>query len=109
MTDGNNGKILNRELQAGSNWYTDRIAIFDGEKYYRVASSEFVKVPSVYEYKYKPTTVETDNATIVYDELGNVLDVQLPFTEYKADIMVNINGGKYYRIATNQFVRVNNI
>lgn len=109
LTDGDNGKIINRELQPGSNWYTDRIALLDSEKYYRVATSEFVKVPAAYEYKYEPTIVETNKNTVVYDELGNILNVQLPFTEYQSDISVNIYGGKYYRIATNQFISANNI
>lgn len=109
LTDGNNGKILGRELQAGSDWYTDRIAIFDGEKYYRVATSEFVKVPAVYEYKSEPRVVQTNKNTVVYDELGNTVDIHLPFSEYKSDIAININGNTYYRIATNLFVRADNI
>jgi len=109
LTDGNNGKILSRELQAGSDWYTDRIAMFDGEKYYRVATSEFVKAPAVYEYKAEPRVVKTNKNTVVYDELGNTVDLHLPFSEYKSDIAVNINGNTYYRIATNLFVRADNI
>ena len=109
LTDGNNGKILSRELQAGSDWYTDRIAMFDGEKYYRVATSEFVKAPAVYEYKAEPRVVQTNKNTVVYDELGNTVDLHLPFSEYKSDIVVNINGSTYYRIATNLFVRADNI
>lgn len=109
LTDGNNGKILSRELQAGSDWYTDRIAMFDGEKYYRVATSEFVKAPAVYEYKAEPRVVKTNKNTVVYDELGNTVDLHLPFSEYKSDIVVNINGNTYYRIATNLFVRADNI
>ncbi|WP_338232238.1 BspA family leucine-rich repeat surface protein [Companilactobacillus muriivasis] len=109
LTDGNNGKILSRELQAGSDWYTDRIAMFDGEKYYRVATSEFVKAPAVYEYKTEPRVVQTNKNTVVYDELGNTVNIHLQFSEYKSDIAVNINGNTYYRIATNLFVRADNI
>jgi len=105
LTDGDNSKTLDRGLQAGSDWYTDRIALLNGDKYYRVATSEFVKATAVYEYKAEPQTIQTNKNTTVYDELGNVVNIKLPFSEYKSDINMTINGVTYYRIATNLFVK----
>ncbi|WP_125591250.1 SLAP domain-containing protein [Companilactobacillus jidongensis] len=99
---------LNRSLKPSSEWRTDRIAIIDGQDYYRVATNEFVPVGEVYEYSYSDINVTTDSVTPVYDERGVKLNVTLPANAtYKVDRVVTINGVKYYRVATNQFIKAN--
>jgi len=42
------GKLVeDRALQGGSNWFTDKIVIINGNKYYRVATNELVSVTDV--------------------------------------------------------------
>lgn len=110
-----NGDLINykdstvsRSLKPSSEWKTDRIAIIDGQDYYRVATNEFVPVGEVYEYSYVNTKVTTDAETPVYNERGVELNIPLPAnTTYKADRLVTINNEQYYRIATNEFVKTN--
>jgi len=42
--------VGNRQLAANSNWKTDRIAIINNVKYYRVSTNEFVRTDDVYVY-----------------------------------------------------------
>ncbi|WP_164509439.1 SLAP domain-containing protein [Companilactobacillus jidongensis] len=104
------GTTANRELASATDWVSDRYATIDGEKYYRVSTNEFVKASDVYEYTYLSQVVTTAKAATVYDERGNATTKQLPAgSAYKSDRFVNINGKIYYRIATNEFVRANDI
>jgi len=99
------GSAIDRVLEPSSEWKTDRIAIINGQHYYRVATNEFVPVGEVYEYSYAKTNVSTDSVTSLYNERGEQLSISLPANmSYKADRIVSINGIQYYRVATNQFV-----
>ncbi|WP_125589280.1 BspA family leucine-rich repeat surface protein [Companilactobacillus jidongensis] len=100
------GKTLNRALKSGTDWKSDRTAIINGSKYYRVATNEFVSADQVYEYEYDETLVDTTQQTNLYDEHGNLLVDNLPTNGvYKTDRTVNIDGVEYYRVATDEFVR----
>ncbi|WP_125591094.1 SLAP domain-containing protein [Companilactobacillus jidongensis] len=104
------GKTLSRALKSSTDWVSDRTVNINGAKYYRVATNEFVKASSVYEYTYNSQVVTTTKAVTVYDERGNATTKQLPAeSAYKSDRFVNINGKTYYRIATNEFVRADDI
>lgn len=46
-----NGETSNRALAANSDWFTDRIATINGDKYYRVSTGEFVSVNDAYIYQ----------------------------------------------------------
>lgn len=46
--DGKN--VTDRALQANSRWYTDRYIYINNDKYYRVATNEFVSADKVQEY-----------------------------------------------------------
>lgn len=97
----------NRGLRASSDWKTDRFIDISGTKYYRVSTNEFVSSDNVYQYK--PTSnkvVDTDGAEI-YDDYGTDTGKTLKSGSYKTDRIATINGTDYYRVSTNQFIKVN--
>ena len=99
------GTKISRELSPSSEWKADRIALINGQQYYRVATNEFVPVGEVYKYSNVNTEVTTKSETSVYNERGEKLNIALPANgTYKADKVVLMNGVKFYRVATNQFV-----
>jgi len=99
------GTKISRELSPSSEWKADRIALINGQQYYRVATNEFVPVGEVYKYSNVKTEVTTKSETSVYNERGEKLNIALPANgTYKADKVVLMNGVKFYRVATNQFV-----
>ncbi|WP_125763312.1 KxYKxGKxW signal peptide domain-containing protein [Companilactobacillus hulinensis] len=99
--------VKNRSLAPSSEWVTDRYALINGNKYYRVATSEFAKLDQVYLYQYTDKVVRTNsNIVPVYDERGNKLNETLPANaSYRADRIVTINGQQYYRVAVDKFVK----
>lgn len=104
------GKTLNRELKPATDWFSDRTVYINGEKYYRVATDEFVNANNVYEYTYDSPVISTNKVTSVYDEKGNQTTIQLPTnSSYKTDRYETINGDKYYRVATNEFVKAEDV
>ncbi|AYE38350.1 hypothetical protein D1B17_06760 [Companilactobacillus zhachilii] len=101
------GNELNRELSPSSQWRTDRIAIINGQQYYRVATNEFIPVEQVYPYVNVDAEVTTNFETPIYNERDEKLDIALPANgTYKADKVVTMNGVNYYRVATNQFIPI---
>ncbi|WP_157049135.1 MBG domain-containing protein, partial [Companilactobacillus nantensis] len=101
------GTKVNRELSPSSEWRTDRIAIINGQQFYRVATNEFVSVDEVYPYTNVNAEVTTNSELPIYNERDEKLDIVLPANgTYKADKIVVMNGVKFYRVATNQFIPV---
>ncbi|MFD1417517.1 MBG domain-containing protein [Companilactobacillus keshanensis] len=101
------GSPVSRSLKPSSEWKTDRIAVINGQNYYRVSTNEFVPVEKVYEYLDSDTDITTDAPTTVYDERGSQTGVLLPANAaYKVDKVVVINGVVYYRVSTNEFIKV---
>ncbi|WP_125763314.1 SLAP domain-containing protein [Companilactobacillus hulinensis] len=103
--------VKNRSLAPSSEWVTDRYALINGNKYYRVATGEFAKLDQVYLYQYTDKVVRTNsNIVPVYDERGNKMDETLPAnTSYRADRIVTISGVSYYRIADDAFVKMSDV
>lgn len=104
-----NGKLItNRALAENSAWFSDQKYTLDGVLYYRVANDEYVKASDVYVYTAEDHIVDTKGRSIVYlvDSKGHkVTDRALsPNTEWYTDRYTIINGQKYYRVATNEFV-----
>ncbi|WP_125711539.1 BspA family leucine-rich repeat surface protein [Companilactobacillus kedongensis] len=99
-----------RGLAPASDWKTDRYAIFNGQKYYRVSTNEFVPVNKVYKYEDSNKVIHSRRATPLYDEHGNSIGRTLnPDTDYKTDKYVEIGNEPYYRVSTNEFVKTNDI
>lgn len=96
--------VTNRALQAGSDWYSDRYAYFDGAKYYRVATNEWVKVDDVFEYTPIDHVVTTTGNEIL-NELGENVGTLDAGISLKTDKIAVINGDKMYRVATNEWIK----
>lgn len=100
------GRRLRETLPSGSTWRTDGCAIINGVKMYRVASDEYI--PATGTNTYTPTNIDyrTAAVTTLYDQDGQPLRATLPAkTSWKVDRIVVINGQRYYRVATNEFVK----
>ncbi|WP_164508276.1 BspA family leucine-rich repeat surface protein [Companilactobacillus kedongensis] len=99
-----------RKLAPATDWKTDRYAIFNGQKYYRVSTNEFIPDDKVYEYQDSDRVIHSKRATPVYDEHGNGVGSTLaPDTDYKTDKSVEIGREPYYRVSSNEFVKTNDI
>ncbi|MDR4932401.1 SLAP domain-containing protein [Companilactobacillus paralimentarius] len=106
--------IANKTLAPSSSWITDRKTYFiNGEKYYRVATNEFVKATDVYVYSPVKITVaaHSDSSKKVYDAKGQLVENYAlnANSNWKADSIAYINGDKYYRVATNKFVKADDV
>lgn len=97
-------EVMNRALQAGSDWYSDRYAYFDGVKYYRVATNEWVKSGDVFEYTAIDNVITTTGNQI-FNELGEDIGSLNAGIALKTDKIATINGDKMYRVATNEWIK----
>lgn len=110
--DGNLSKTV--ALSPDSNLQTDEYMTIKGEKYYRVATNEFVKASDIYLYKDKDSVVRTHDGAD-YISLDNshgdtVTNRALAVkTDWKIDKVIKINNEDYYRVATNEFVKADNV
>lgn len=101
------GVKLPAKLTAGSSWRTDGSAIINGVKMYRIATNEWVAETATTSYQPTATVYRATASTVVYDKTGKAIARKLAVgSAYKADRIVVIDGLAYYRIATNEFVRV---
>lgn len=106
-------KISDRVLASNSDWYVDKKVTINGEDYLRVATNEWIKANQVYSYKDFKGSVRTNHGTYkyLYTAAGKqVGDRALSAnSNWKSDRTINLNGTTYYRVATNEFVKDNDI
>lgn len=99
------GELTKRTLDPGTAWKVDRITEINGAKYYRVAENEFVKVPDT-SITVANNVIDVENVVPIYDEKGNLTDLNLAAdTAWRFDKTVTIGGQKYYRVATDEYVK----
>ena len=106
--------ITKETLAPDSSWITDRETyVINNTKYYRVATNEFVNADDVYVYSPVNMVVTThaDKYTPLYTAKGaEVTNRTLSNnTSWKVDSVTYINGDKYYRVATNEFVKASDV
>jgi len=99
-------KVLNRGLAAGSDWKADRIATFNGEKYYRVATDEWIKFDDGGLYEPETTVIKVIATTFIYNDLGQKVRIIDKDVSLKSDRISEINGKQMYRVATNEYILV---
>ena len=106
-------QITNRVLDRDSAWFSDQEYTLDGIQYYRVSTGEYVKASDVYIYTAQDNVVHVQPNSIVYlvDSQGKkITDRALgPSSDWFTDRYTMINGQKYYRVATNEFVNASKI
>ena len=101
------GNALDITFPAGTILKTDGYAIINGVKMYRVGTDEWVSGDSTTTYESYVTVYTTKATTPVYNGAGQQVSVLPANTEWHVDRIVTINGVKYYRIATNEFILIN--
>lgn len=106
-------KLDARSLGADSSWATDKKLTLNGDTYYRVSTSEWVKGSDVYSYTSNPTTVVTKDGSIshLYDATGKVSPSRSVSANsaWYSDRTTMINGQKYYRVSTNEWLSANDV
>ena len=104
-------KISNRALAPESDWFSDQEITRNGEKYYRVAENEWVKASDVYAYEDQQLIVKTNKVQqLVNSKENQVTNRALSEnTSWQVDRLAKINDKNYYRVATNEFVLVDDI
>ena len=101
------GQVLESTLPTKSTWASDGIAIINGVKMYRVATDEFVSADNAKATEPVTTQYHASQRTILYNQDGQVISATLPAnTDWKVDQIFYINGQEYYRVATNEYVKV---
>lgn len=103
-----NKTIQNRILSAGSDWYSDRYAYFNDQKYYRVATNEWISADDAFEYQKIDQVINTQNNIQLFDDCGNAVRT-ISSLSLKTDKVATINGSKMYRVATNEWVKASNL
>lgn len=103
--------VKNRKLASQSDWYSDESLTLDGIEYFRVATNEWVKASQVYIYQAIQRTIRTypQANKILYKAEGTSISYReiSANSDWYTDQIAYINGEKYYRVATNEFVKVN--
>jgi len=100
--------VSDRELAAGSNWYSDRYTYLNDQKYYRVATNELVSAKDAFEYQPINQVVQPSDNARLFDDRGNFVK-SAPKVSLKTDKIATINGIKMYRVATNEWLPVNEV
>ncbi|MCH4009305.1 SLAP domain-containing protein [Companilactobacillus sp.] len=101
------GTQTSRSLSPNSDWATDQTKTINGEKYYRVSTSEWVKASTVYEYSPVGSTITTNAGSnkSLYSIKGNKSSRALaPNTPWYTDKSTTINGTQMYRVSTDEWV-----
>lgn len=110
-TDGN--ELTNRVISANTDWFSDEIMTLNNQKYYRVATDQWLKADDAYVYVAEPTLVRVYQdgfGDLIKAEGTPVTDRELKSgTDWKSDRYAYINGAKYYRVATNEFVSADQV
>ncbi|MCH4009215.1 SLAP domain-containing protein [Companilactobacillus sp.] len=107
-----NGKISNRQLASNTDWAVDKKMVLNGETYFRVSSNEWVKAAHVYEYQSINGVIETQNKiSKLYDSKGKLSVSRSlgPNSRWLTDKSTMINGQKYYRVSTNEWLSANDV
>ncbi|WP_338233167.1 BspA family leucine-rich repeat surface protein [Companilactobacillus muriivasis] len=113
LYDDNGNIVKDRKLAPSSDWYTDNFMTLKGVKYYRVATDLWAKADDVYIYYPSTANVLVNKGSIarlVTSQGKDVTDRALRGgSGWYTDRYIYINGEKYYRVATNEFVSVDKV
>jgi len=110
-----NGNPTGRYLPEGSDWKVDAQLNLASGTYYRVATNEYVPAVSVRPYQNTITVPENKDITVrsgapapIYDQNGQLVASRAlgPNTTWYTDEYCDIGHIGYYKVATNEYVRV---
>lgn len=100
-------KLDGRSLGAISEWATDKKLTLNGDTYYRVSTSEYVKASDVYSYTPNSATITTKDGSIapLYDINGKQASRSVAANSaWYTDRTTTINGQTYYRVSTEEWL-----
>lgn len=100
-------KLNNVSLAGGTDWRVDKTKEYGSNKYYRVATNEWVKASDAYVYEDQSLIVKTGDSTQnLTNSQGNMVSNRALSSKssWRIDRLAYINGVTYYRVATNEFV-----
>ncbi|GEO63937.1 BspA family leucine-rich repeat surface protein [Companilactobacillus nantensis] len=109
--------ITNREVEAGSDWYFDKVANVGSEnsdmKYYRVSTNEWVRANQAYLYQPNKVIIRTNAGApkqLIHAE-GTLATSRMlsPDTDWYSDLIGDLGESQYYRVATNEFVKKSDV
>ncbi|WP_334352016.1 beta strand repeat-containing protein [Companilactobacillus sp. HBUAS56257] len=105
----NNDQITpaNRKLMPQTDWLVDRQTTIGGQKFYRATTNEWIKASQVYPFVYNQTVVHTTAEKKLYTAQGNLVANRKLNSDsaWKVDRIAYLNDEKYFRVATNEFVK----
>ncbi|WP_334330026.1 leucine-rich repeat domain-containing protein [Companilactobacillus sp. HBUAS59699] len=106
-----NGIRLNRALKETTDWVYDGSAEFDGTKYYRVATDEWVSANDVVLYNKINGVVKANVQAQVYKDTGEKSNRALAKnSEFVTDkVSKSIDGETMYRVATDEWVKASDV
>ncbi|WP_338231249.1 SLAP domain-containing protein [Companilactobacillus muriivasis] len=108
LVTSSNKAISDRMLDHDSDWYTDRYTYINNQKYYRIATNEWVSASDAFEYKLANNVVQPSSNAKLYDDRGTFVK-NAPSYSLKTDKVSTINGVQMYRVATNQWLPVTDV
>jgi len=101
--------VTDQDLAKKTNWQSDQKITLGIDTYYRVATNEWVKANKVYPYHENTMDIRTYDGSDkelfkAEDDLIKSRDVAAD-SSWFSDRIVDLNGVKYYRVATNELVK----
>jgi len=108
LVNSANKAISDRMLGNDSDWYTDRYTYINDQKYYRIATNEWVSANDTFEYQLTNQVVQPSSNAKLYDDRGTFVK-NAPSYSLKTDKVSTINGVQMYRVATNQWLPVTDV
>lgn len=106
-----NGQTNGVVLNAGSNWKLGKMISINGSYYYQIATDEYIP-PSVVKTADDPSiTVQNTNITLfenqtVINDNNQATGQTLPaYSTWKTNASRVVSGYRYYRVATNEWVK----
>ena len=113
LYDNSGNKISGVEIAANTNLAVNEIKTINNVEYYRVAENRWIKTSDVYLYKMSLLKIKAKSKS--YVNLVNAHGKEITNrglsgdSVWKIDKVVEINGKKYYRVATNEFISAQNV
>ncbi|MQS52800.1 MucBP domain-containing protein [Companilactobacillus mishanensis] len=107
------GKHTGRNLANNTDWAVDKKTMINGELYYRVSTSEWIKAAHVFEYKNKVQTVITKHGDVssLFNSRGEKIRARslANNTGWYSDRTAMINGKLHYRVSTAEWLSAEDV
>ncbi|HIY91480.1 SLAP domain-containing protein [Companilactobacillus sp. HBUAS56275] len=100
------GQRVGKILSSNSDWRTDGIAVIGGIPMYHVGSNQWIYAQDVNTYQPADFTYHNVYLTNIYTSDGQMTMKMLGAeTLWKVDRIVYINGTKYYRVGSDEYIK----